>query len=74
MSTYRWRATVNVWPFATGDGSEADQKACGPREVKTEFVADSIEEAISLTKVFVLGIKTNPRVWQAPIFALERIA
>jgi hypothetical protein len=63
----KYVATILFWPFSTHAGTEADQKACGDREQKFEFAAADFEDAHKQVKLLLRGIKTNPRLWKAPI-------
>lgn len=65
--TGNWKITVCVWPYSTGVGAAEDQKAAGERTQVLEVSATDIRDALRQAELFVQGIKTNPRVWQAPI-------
>lgn len=67
----RWRITVEAWPFSTGKGRDADQKAAGDRTHYFYVNADDIEEAMKMARCFSEGMKRNPAVWMAPIFGVH---
>ncbi len=70
---YEWKIRIDVWPHSTGQGASVDQGACGPRTQIFNVIAGDIREAIGVAQMIVKGIKTNPRVWEAPIFEVSRI-
>lgn len=68
----RWLAEIHVWPHSTERGRETDQKEAGDRVQKIEVTGDSIDDALKAANLFRLGVETNPMVWRAPIFKIER--
>jgi|HubBroStandDraft_2_1064218.scaffolds.fasta_scaffold652522_2 hypothetical protein len=71
MSSRAWNIRIEVWPHSTGNGSKADLEACGERYYENTTMADTIDEALSRAGLIALGIKTNPRVWQANVIKVE---
>ena len=69
----KWKITVAVMAYSTGNGAAADRKAAGEREQSTIVECDSIRDALRFAETFVSGVKTNPAVWEVPIYAIERI-
>lgn len=69
-----WRGEVHVWPHSTGRGKSVDEEAVGGRVRTIEVKAETIEQALNLVQLYREGIRTNPMVWQAPIFKVERIS
>lgn len=69
---YQWTVKIEVWPYSTDKGVDADQIACGDKCITRLVRADDIKEALNFANLIVEGIKTNPRVWQAPIMSIER--
>jgi hypothetical protein len=63
---------IAIWPYSTGAGQEEDQKRAGERMAIFSVIADDFEKACAAAKLIVTGIKTNPAVWMAPIFSIER--
>ena len=63
----KWQVTIEVWPHSTGNGREADQKACGDRTLVFEVGGDTMRDAFGRAELIRMGIETNPMVWQAPI-------
>lgn len=70
----QWKIEIEVWPYSTGAGSAEDKKAVGERSHQFVVPADDIHEAVKKAELIVQGIKTNPRVWQAPIMGITRKA
>lgn len=70
---WNWNITIEAWPYSTGNGADADQKAAGDREQCYYVSAESIAEAITLARCIVDGIQSNPAVWQAPITGITRV-
>ncbi len=68
-----WNCEIETWPQSTGEGHEADQKACGQRIMGYRVRGDSIHEAIEAAEHICTGIKTNPRVWQAQVRRIEYV-
>lgn len=63
----RWAITIDVWPYSTGAGQQADQERAGERRQHFYVDADSIRDAIKMADCCAEGIKRNPAVWQARI-------
>lgn len=69
----KWKITLVVMPYSTGNGKDADQKAAGNRDQSVIVECDDIKQALRFAETFVRGVKTNPAVWEAPIYAIERV-
>lgn len=67
-----WQAEIHVWPHSTDRGGTVDQKEAGDRVRYIDVMAESIEGALKLVKLYRDGIVTNPMVWQAPIMSIKR--
>lgn len=52
----KWTATFDIWPY---HGSRIENG-----EVKYEFVADRIDQALEKANLIKMGIETNEKVWQ----------
>jgi hypothetical protein len=63
----KWVAIVELWPY-----SGISQMQTGPRSVRVVVDGQDIRQAMASVDMFVLGLKTNPNVWQAPVMSLTR--
>lgn len=67
-----WTVTIETWPHSTGQGQSVDQEACGERSTVYHINAEDAEDALYKAQLIAKGVKSNPRVWQAKIFGLNR--
>lgn len=67
-----WLVTIENWPHATNAGGHADQVAAGARSANYPVRAVDIKDALMIAEAIVMGIKSNPRVWRAPITGIVR--
>lgn len=65
-----WHITIEAWPYSTGAGNEADQKAAGDRRKTFRVRAEDFHQASSFARTLAAGVKANPAVWQAPIVSV----
>jgi hypothetical protein len=63
----KWIAIVELWPY-----HGISQMQTGPRSVRVIVGGHDILQAMASVEVFVLGLKTNPNIWQAPVMSLAR--
>lgn len=69
-----WSITIRVWPFSTDKGSADDKAAVGPEFQKFNVPAlDDFKMACRFADAFAMGIRTNPRVWQANVVAVSEV-
>lgn len=68
-----WRITVEAWPYSTGAGSEADQKAAGARSANYDVKADGLRDVVRLAEAIAMGVSANPHVWRAPIVSIVQM-
>ena len=66
----KWAVKIETWPYSTGKGSAVDQEACGDRSSTYTIEAGCIRAALEKSELIVHGIRTNPRVWLAPIVSI----
>ena len=69
-----YRVKVYVYPYASGKGSEHDNKAVGGQHHSISVVAPHFGAALGHANTFLAGIRTNPAVWEAGIRSIEWIA
>jgi hypothetical protein len=62
-----WVAIVELWPY-----SGISQMQTGPRAVRVVVGGHDIRQAMVSVEMFVLGLKTNPNIWQAPVMSIVR--
>lgn len=68
-----WSITIRVWPFSTVAGGTKDKEAVGPEFQKFQVPAlGDFKMACRFADAFAMGIKTNPRVWQANVVAVSQ--
>ncbi len=67
MTVEKWDITIEAWPYSTGNGQEADQKAAGPRSKTFRVRAEDFNQAVRFAQTLAAGVKANPAVWRAPI-------
>jgi hypothetical protein len=70
---HRWVVTVQVWPHSTGRGFHVDQIQAGSREWEFEVEGAGMADALRNAELIVMGIKTNPIVWEVPIKKIEQL-
>ena len=68
-----WHITIEAWPYSTGAGQEADQKAAGPRRKTCRVRAEDFRQAASFAQTLAAGVKANPAVWLAPIVGVAQV-
>lgn len=71
---WEWEIIIEVWPYSTGQGADTDQQACGPRTHLQIIRADDFAIASKYANVAACALKSNPRVWQAPIASVRRLS
>lgn len=58
----KWRVVVYVWPL-----SGIEEKWVGGREQNFCIIAKDFDDAVVKANHILIGIRTNPDVWQAGI-------
>ena len=64
-----WRIKIRVWPFSGGTVEDV-----GP-EIQSFSVPaiDNFKMATRFADAFLMGIRCNPKVWQADIISVEMV-
>jgi hypothetical protein len=68
----KWLAEVTICPYQTKAGGCEDRKAIGDqikREVEVE--GDTIRLALKQVDLYILGVQTNPRVWNVTCISIK---
>lgn len=68
----RWVATIEAWPYCSGNGGEADQKRAGERVQTFYFNADDFDQAAEKARLIAIGMKTNPAIYKTPITGVRQ--
>lgn len=68
----RWLIRIKAWPHSTGRGQEIDQAQAGEPESTFVVKANDMKEALKCGELIVMGMRTNPIVWLAPITEIRQ--
>lgn len=66
-----WRIKIRVWGFY---GSKAESDIGPEFQTFNVPVLDDIKMAMRFADAFAMGIRCNPKVWQANIVAVEQVS
>jgi len=70
---YKYRVTIEAWPFSTNLGEAVDQKNAGQRRNNFIVTADGMSDAYKQAELITIGMRTNPKVWQTPIISIIQV-
>lgn len=65
---YKWRVTIEIWPF-----SGTTQENAGQRKNDFIVLGESMATAFEKADLIAMGMRTNPKVWRAPIVSIAQV-
>lgn len=70
----RWEIELHISPHSSGNGGDDDLAACGGEKVLIFIVhAPTARHVLDIADLLSRAIdQTNPRIWQVPIYRIQR--